>query len=208
MHPLTAAALSHHGEGAQHLLAGTAGDPLRALRPAGLPLGATPRPQTSHPYRGRAEGPLPFAGVPSRRLNRVTETVRFRSCGAPPCLPCSRPARLLGCSRSAAGTREVSAGAPRVILGGRVVGSLLAPAAAASAVCQPPAARSQSRPFRSRRRGGGGAGAEGREGGAARRGRAERPPVLAESSFASPGAGGSALRGLPGAIPEGEKLLP
>lgn len=56
--------------------------------------------------------------------------------------------------------------------------------------------------------GGGGAGAEGREGGAARRGRAERPPVLAESSFASPGAGGSALRGLPGAIPEGEKLLP
>ena len=44
--------------------------------------------------------------------------------------------------------------------------------------------------------------------GAARRGRAERPPVLAESSFASPGAGGSALRGLPGAIPVGEKLLP
>ena len=99
--------------------------------------------------------PVPGSGGGAAAL-RVTETVRFRSCGAPPCLPCSRPARLLGCSRSAAGTREVSAGAPRVILGGRVVGSLLAPAAAASAVCQPPAARSQSRPFRSRGPGGGG----------------------------------------------------
>lgn len=47
---------------------------------------------------------------------------------------------------------------------------------------------------------------------AARRGRAERPPVLAESSFAPRrpplGAEGSALPGLPEVIPEDEKLLP